>query len=54
MELNRALAKFAGNMLTSLRGHPLANVVDQNPFGAFTIRAPVENVLTKFVSDFGV
>jgi hypothetical protein len=54
VELNQALAKFAGNMLTSFRGHPLANVVDQNPFGTFTIRAPVENVLTKFVSDFGV
>jgi hypothetical protein len=54
IERNRVLAKAAGDMLTAWRNHPLANVVDQNPFGAFTIRAPVETVLTKFVSDFGI
>ena len=40
-------------MLTAFRGHRLANVVDKNPFGSFTIRAPIETFLTKFVTDFG-
>jgi len=52
-ERNQALVKFANNMLAALRNHPLANVVDKNPFGGFTIREPVENVLTRFVTDFG-
>jgi hypothetical protein len=52
-ERNEELAKLGNKMLTAFRGHRLANVVDKNPFGSFTIRAPIETFLTKFVTDFG-
>jgi len=53
-ERNQALVKFAGNLLNALRTHPLAEVADNNPFGSFAIRAPLESVLTKISADFGI
>jgi hypothetical protein len=50
---NQEVAKFANTVLGTLRKHPLADVMDNNPFGAFAIRSPMESMLTKLVSDFG-
>lgn len=51
-ERNNELAKFANHLLAALRKHPLASVADVNPFGSFTIRGPLETVLTKIAADF--
>ncbi len=53
-ERNQELAKFAGKVLLAVSNHPLAKVIDSNPFGNFTVRRPVEDVLNRFVSEFGV
>jgi hypothetical protein len=53
-EKNRALAQFAGKQLTALRSHPLAKVADANPFGNFTICRPVEDILNKISTTFGI
>ncbi|HZR18332.1 MAG TPA: hypothetical protein VFE51_13650 [Verrucomicrobiae bacterium] len=53
-EKNRALAQFAGKQLSALRSHPLAQVADSNPFGNFTICRPVEDVLNKISTTFGI
>jgi hypothetical protein len=51
-ERNQALVKFANTMLAAVRNHPLAKVVESNPFGTFTIHTPVEAVLTRFTTTF--
>lgn len=48
-----AIGQLASTQLASLRQHPLAGVVDNNPFGTFTIRAPMEQLLTQIAGTFG-
>ena len=51
-ERNQALVKYAEKLLATLRAHRLAEVTDNNPFGSFAIRGPLESVLVKISSDF--
>jgi hypothetical protein len=50
----KAIGKLATERLQTLRQHPLAGVADSNPFGNFTIRAPMEEFFTKIASTFGI
>jgi hypothetical protein len=50
----KAIGKLATERLQALRQHPLAGVADNNPFGNFTIRAPMEEFFTKIASTFGI
>jgi hypothetical protein len=50
----KAIGKLATDRLQALRQHPLAGVADSNPFGNFTIRAPMEEFFTKIASTFGI
>lgn len=50
----KAIGKLATERLQALRQHPLAGVADSNPFGNFTIRAPMEEFFTKIASTFGI
>jgi hypothetical protein len=53
IERNQTIVKVATGIREAIQKHPHAEVVDQNPFGTFAIRQPVDAVLAKFVSDFG-
>jgi hypothetical protein len=37
---------------SALKGNPLAGVVDDNPFGKFSVRAQLDSVLAKLETDF--
>ncbi|MFO1513170.1 MAG: hypothetical protein U1F83_09710 [Verrucomicrobiota bacterium] len=52
-EREAAIGQLASTKLASLRQHPLAAVVDNNPFGTFTIRAPMEQFLSQIAGTFG-
>ena len=52
LDLDKQTRQLAAGYLATLRGHPLAPVVDENPFGSFNVIKGLEGVLTKIEADF--
>jgi hypothetical protein len=53
-EHNQKLAGLMTNLTAALQQHSLASVADANPFGNFSIRAPLDSMLSRLGQTFSV
>ena len=52
LDLDKATRKLVGEYQGALRNHPLAAVVDDNPFGSFQVMQTLEAALAKIEAEF--
>ena len=52
LDLDKATRKLVGEYQGALRNHPLAAVVDNNPFGSFQVMQTLEAALAKIQAEF--
>jgi hypothetical protein len=52
LDLDKETRKLVGEYRGALRDHPLAAVVDENPFGSFKVMQPLEAALARIEAEF--